>query len=412
MTLSEMLQPVWDGTGMPPEFWGPAVPTVITNLVPNPSFETAGVVQVARENLVTDPAPLAVGGWTLNLGAVGVAAQTVEAVPGFDSATALVATVTTATAEAVEFLSPIVPLDQNMVMQAQVSLSVAASVTAAFQYSDAAGTPVGGGVNSEILDLAADEVGTYTNYVTTQVDPERTHVRVQFRVTTFPLDVGAQVRVGAVLIETTGSDVFSTANPLPYFDGDTADTAEETFAWSGAAGASSSTLSVTPAKGVQVTPAAGGHIAYQSAAWALSGGKSLLVKPYSGVSERGAPVLTLEAGKTYTVLATAHHNGGLAAIPGPYDRRINGGEAGPMGPAFPSAPGDYPLRFTFEARPAGQASLGGDTKGIVWWDNVLVVEGQYDGDYFDGDTPATPEFTYAWTGEPHNSPSTATPTTT
>lgn len=34
--------------------------------------------------------------------------------------------------------------------------------------------------------------------------------------------------------------------------------------------------------------------------------------------------------------------------------------------------------------------------GDVWWDDMLVVEGFYDGDFFDGDTPSTAEWEYTW----------------
>lgn len=34
--------------------------------------------------------------------------------------------------------------------------------------------------------------------------------------------------------------------------------------------------------------------------------------------------------------------------------------------------------------------------GDVWWDDMLVVEGDYDGDFFDGDTPSTADWQYTW----------------
>jgi len=44
----------------------------------------------------------------------------------------------------------------------------------------------------------------------------------------------------------------------------------------------------------------------------------------------------------------------------------------------------------------------------VYWDNIAVVEGNFQGDYFDGDgtDTADPPVEYAWTGTPHNSSST------
>ncbi|NYD65983.1 hypothetical protein [Agromyces atrinae] len=40
-----------------------------------------------------------------------------------------------------------------------------------------------------------------------------------------------------------------------------------------------------------------------------------------------------------------------------------------------------------------------------WWDNLLVVAGEYDGPYFDGDTPSTYTEIIGWTGTPHQAES-------
>ena len=45
----------------------------------------------------------------------------------------------------------------------------------------------------------------------------------------------------------------------------------------------------------------------------------------------------------------------------------------------------------------------------AWVSEPLVTDGDYNGGYFDGDTTPTTGTSYAWTGEPNASPSTATP---
>ena len=55
-----------------------------------------------------------------------------------------------------------------------------------------------------------------------------------------------------------------------------------------------------------------------------------------------------------------------------------------------NAAGEQTLRLTFVVtnadatlRLTSGATLG---NGDVWWDDLLIVEGNYDGDYFDGNT--------------------------
>lgn len=47
-----------------------------------------------------------------------------------------------------------------------------------------------------------------------------------------------------------------------------------------------------------------------------------------------------------------------------------------------------------------------DASDEVYVDGLVVVNGEYSGGYFDGDTPDAGGYTYAWTGTPHASTST------
>ena len=57
-------------------------------------------------------------------------------------------------------------------------------------------------------------------------------------------------------------------------------------------------------------------------------------------------------------------------------------------------------------RVMGLSSTDTNPEGKVWWDGLLIVEGTYNGPYFDGSTPAAEGHGPAsWTGAPHASTS-------
>lgn len=83
MTLSEMLQPVWDGTGMPPEFWGggSAPPPLTLTLTATPASVPVGTPLVISATASADPADLVVLNYTLNGGAPVAAGPLTETAP-------------------------------------------------------------------------------------------------------------------------------------------------------------------------------------------------------------------------------------------------------------------------------------------------------------------------------------------
>lgn len=199
--------------------------------------------------------------------------------------------------------------------------------------------------------------------------------------------------------------------------------ADLTPAWTGTANASASVLT-----GLAPVGAAGsGAVRISSTQWSASGTRSLRLHPNGATTDTfaspggdsGAFRLGMAPGRTYTVLATirlaqAQVTGDVRA------RRIRAFVAGGVsgaGVAYESAqadnvPGEYELRLTFTV-PADATSAwirlyngasGGN--GEVWWDNFAVVEGTYEGDYFDGSTPDTDLTQFTWTGTADASTST------
>lgn len=197
----------------------------------------------------------------------------------------------------------------------------------------------------------------------------------------------------------------------PYFDGATPlDDPDLTTAWTGTPHAST-----TKVQGVGVTGIWGGagRVTIQSSQWSSSGMKSMRTIPNSNISSIGGALISLSGlvtpGQPYTVLARlrlAAPQTGTITEPA---RRIWVGNTAPLAqssqapnvagehivrmfvPSWPSAVDGVAMRFS-----NGATAGGGD----VWWDDLLLVEGDYQGPYFDGDSPDA-----AWDGTPHASTS-------
>lgn len=192
---------------------------------------------------------------------------------------------------------------------------------------------------------------------------------------------------------------------LPFFSGNTSASGDFTYAFSGTANGS---ISQMRAPSVASIPNSGTSAIVQSSEWSSSVGKSARVMhlPQSSVAEGIIADHTsiLKPGKTYTALgklrldtvATASHT---------RSRRFNlyvstnGGAnyTETNGPQAANAVGVYDIRFTFSI-PANATNsilrIGGHSFGSsiplqadAWWDDLMVVEGVYTGDYIDGSRP-------------------------
>lgn len=178
----------------------------------------------------------------------------------------------------------------------------------------------------------------------------------------------------------------------------------------------------------------GGATVSADAAWSENGTQSLKITPSTTntASSTSAYPWNLGAamtnmgivpGKTYTIAATLRQDHVQTGSLDSSARRIAVGLNTGSGDNFtwmqsaqaPNGPGVTRLSITFTVPSNATNVFGrlmhgepgvaaGGTGGAVWWDSVMLCEGT-DGTYFDGDTPHTSEYKYAWTGTPHQSTS-------
>ena len=203
------------------------------------------------------------------------------------------------------------------------------------------------------------------------------------------------------------------ASPSYLYDGDL------TVAWVDTPNASESVLF-----GVGVTSAdtggSGAHL-ISSEHWSDSGSKSLrVVRRLNSTNDNTYGQLTFSPtpGVTYTILATLHlESAQLTVSP---DARTLRGYDNPGGTGFsihqsaqaPNTPGDHRLSLTYTVDPTSTAQFvrlqsgSGVGDPDVWFDDLLIIEGAYAGDYFDGNTLEVPRFAHGfWTGTPNASTS-------
>lgn len=189
-----------------------------------------------------------------------------------------------------------------------------------------------------------------------------------------------------VLIEQTSAS-------LPYFDGSTPASGDFTYIWTGTAHASTSQQRAPGVSQVST----GNCWPIHSSEWSASGGKSLRLTGINQFNTSSALLVApLEKGKTYTVLATRRLPAPLTGTLSSYAGSIISVQTGIgtfLSPSLPNVAGVAQARFTFkldENSGAWTLRLGhGGTAGSgdVWWDNVMIVEGTYTGDYVDGSKP-------------------------
>lgn len=190
-----------------------------------------------------------------------------------------------------------------------------------------------------------------------------------------------------------------------YFDGSTTAAGDFNYAWTGTANASSSLQRGTllPSMLGSIPGGDGVAINVQSSDWSASGTKSLRIIPtgkgnysYAYFNSTSIPD-TLVRGRTYTLLAklrlTAVQTGTLHA----HARKIgfSGGVAGQeqYSAQAPNAIGIHSLKVTFTVPETSPYKLlmfingSASTNEHAWYDDVMLVEGAYEGDYIDGTRP-------------------------
>ena len=367
----------------------------VRNLATNPSFETAGAVTTVRTNLCVNPNfEAGVAGWTAQSSTI--VASTAQKRSGAQS---LLATLTAAdragtftsftqTVEAVYTLSAWV--------FAPVSITVRAAYTKGTVTSGGAATVIPAGVWTRI-----SATGTATNATG--------YLSV---ITTVAPAADTLMYVDDVLLEASpalGAD----------FNGSTAAAGDFTYAWSGTVNASTSLqqgLSVAGASN-----SANAHV--QSTEWASTGTRSIRIIPTTSattsvVYPAGTSGVTLgmAAGKTYTVIAKCRLAAALTGTLRNDSRSIvlvhddDGITSTTASSAAPNAAGETVLRLTATLSASASKAFfylsNGSSagNGDVWWDDLMIVEGVYVGDYGDGNTPG-----WRWDGDSEASTSTGYP---
>ena len=385
-----------------------------TNLLTNPSFETtSGTVEV-RRNHIFNPRGIASGSpWGTNTGpGVTSSGSTVTVATPEGVTTAHRRTLTGAPsswfyvlphASASATGGDLIPVTPGETVATSGrywhSRAVTAEVRIGFR-TDANAFVSWGGVAE--ANVAAGSTGPGVLMSTSAVVPEG----AAWAYVVFGWAAGSAIGAGVGdWVQATAATATKGAALPGHFDGTVSPDSDLTPSWTGAKNASASILT-----GARTTGAAFGadRAVVSSTQWSASQGRSIRVIPTSPVVDGSGASLhtfsTADVGKTYTALATCRLAAPQTGSTVSTARTISLYGPGEKGAQAPNETGAHPLRWTFTVNTAGQslrlitgsAAGGGD----VWWDDVMLVEGVYDGPYRDGTFPG-----WYWTGPDHASAS-------
>lgn len=418
-------------------------PLLYTNLVTNPSFETLSTYLTIRTNLVINPEGGTLGGaagsfriYQRWFGSGGVGTTNWVSSPGAHGSLAYVRkTWTTAPTGnnggdiAFDFAqggtAAVACAAGDVHTIAYSWRASATSATMTFnrfiaQYYDATGAALGGSVvgssfPAPTANVWQDVSGTFT--APTGAAFVMFYHQVQFG--SAIINVGFTLDGSAPIVE-------KSASTLGFFSGASTMTDPDLqVGYNGTANASTSYMRGT------ITKNSTSASSISSTAWSKSGTHSLRVIPknysngaintdtYCGFGgDVGGIRHGMEAGKTYTVLATIHLEaaqiGSLnanARLIKAFTRIGTDAYVSTVSVQAQNTPGDTDLRVTFTVpsnaseafiRLYNGASFG---NGDVWFDNFAIVEGVYTGPYFDGNTVDALAI-YKWTGATDDSTST------
>lgn len=430
----------WDN----PDPAGEAEQILAVNKAANPSFEnTSGTVEV-RRNLIQNPRGTGVvAGWALNNqwggsgGSVSVTTENTPVtlpdgtqVPSFRRKTWTVAP-TSAADIAWQFFSTssnrgAVTAGQTYTVQYAWRKSFVGTPTinrfeATFFDAVTGGVQVGF-VNGATLNNPAPGAWQQDSFTFT-VPAGATHVQVIHSLTISD----PAILVPGVTFDATAAMVEVSPSAGKYFDGGYSPDPDLTPSWVGTADASASVLHGNIVVG-QNAGASSSQVRIASTQWSKSGTRSLRNIPLgtsndtntSGIGgDTGGMRLGMVAGGTYTALVTMRLSQPLTGSLSSRSRTITFFYRVGAGPYVssnsaqaPNVAGEHQLRYTFTVpsdateafvRLNNGASVG---NGDVWWDDFAIVEGDYQDDYFSGDTVDDPPVVYTWNGTANNSSST------
>lgn len=364
-----------------------------------------------RQNTLLNPAARDSAGWVVSAGTGGVSVRSVETVGGPTPEDTWIkqtwTTVPTGGNRRITLgaasLSGVVSPGEVVTSSAWVWSSIDRPMNIASDWLQANSTFIGQAVGT----WTAVPANTWTRLSVTSTAPA-----LASRISSFAVisdNLGGAIGATKALVE-------KSSVMLPYFDGDSAGASWEgasnasqsfildpdiTTAWLGTANNSNSVL-----QGASVWSVFGGRT-ISSTRWSRTGTKSIrLITGPGGIytapgGDQGAMRNGMEAEKTYTVLGTIHL---LEPQTGPLfsqvRRIIAYHRAGSSGPyteirseQAPNVAGDHEVRLTFTLPPGTTEAFfrifGNEAAGNadVWWDDVMLIEGEYFGEYFDGTSP-------------------------
>ena len=199
-----------------------------------------------------------------------------------------------------------------------------------------------------------------------------------------------------------------------YFDGNDLPSGDYVYDWSGVIGLSASRQEVRQIVG---SSSSQNSAAGMSRAWDSTGSRSLVVAPtgQSNDSHIRFSISGLTNGATYTAMVKARLIAPLTGTLNARSRQISAWNstfttnAGSI--SAPNTAGVHDLRFTFTANDTTMIIAlhngANVNNGLVWFDDFLLVEGDYQFEYFDGNSyNSNPIITYAWLGAENDSQST------
>lgn len=364
----------------------------VTNLVTNPSFEAAGSAVTVRENLALNPNGVGATGFSNNNGAQHTLTRAAVVNTNPQGITTAVKSLRAAAGASTPLIMSIYNIDSL------VNTGPARNIGAWFWVS-APGYSAGfsGGA---LVPLTATTWTWLTAPVVANV-----YVSAYVQRT----DAAAANFTDHAYI--TGITALATEVPTEAIWGDRPAAGDFTYAWSGAVDSSSSYQRGATVAGLGDYLGATG---IQSTSWKSSGAKSLrIISSKTGGSSNSAvslPLATLGAGQTYTILAKMRM---IAPQVAPYSisrrLRIIGGTT-KLGPQMLNVAGDqfYQWQFVADGSETVLQLWNGTPPGDsdVWWDDLLLVAGEYSGPYFDGSSHFVNGANGAWTGAADASTST------
>lgn len=391
---------------------------VYRNRATNPSFEAESAAVEVYRNLALSPRPES-GRWSAGFGTGGAGSSGVyDHDPRFWSGTSCWMNLATLPSDTNNmFVSPThgAAIGLNAGWSYWVSMQWGwdwQGPAQPYLYSSLAGT---------WSDHLVESFGDGTNVTSARFVPSVTgSAWMALAFNAPPTNPGANVGVGSFSIYARG-----VRPSFRYSDGYVSPDADFTPAWTGAVNASESVLIVKQMEGV-FNPNLENIAVAQSIHWSKSGAKSLRIMPKSTSSDTcvspggdvGAMRLGMVAGQTYTAMATLRLAAPQVGATAYFARsitllyRIGAGsyEAIRSTPA-PNVAGEHEVRLTFTV-PVGSTEAfirlyngASEGNGDVWWDDFLLVEGAYDGPYFDGSYSPDPDLAPSWVGAANNSAS-------